>query len=541
MNQKEIFSEYQLKEIEKWSNYVEKCRPILRSKFKTIIDRYDLDNISKLKGDEVNVKELTIYHGSGDLNFSIEAVDDFEGYENQQYIFKNEYLFPEYDFSDIEFDFIYPNELDPYLEEYREGKLYDLKKRLLFQMMLEEWRDLNGHNIGIKVGTWENNAAATFDFIKYNWEDYLPRIEIEDREIEYPYILPRELTSFEIQKRLEYDEYNPYKCLWRYFIKNDRFAEYGIFDNYMGYREGLLSEFSSKKFEIQETPLDYRRNRFDNKKEILLKCDELIRNGFKEIPRPSNGPKLLSNLVEWDFYSINNKDYLSDKQLVKIKSILPDGIPESYYFFIRRMHNIEPKWEFNSFKIRHREWRRIKNIISPVEINKYYLTHKNLKADKLIPIFEDTFGHLACLKYPEDQVVYLTMNNLKNIDINFESFISGVTGISDNFNIMQYHLQNNNYTMIQSWIKNGWDVNEKIGKGGSDPIRMVKRHEIIKLLLENGADVNKVVLRDDVELKTLLMLVEYKVDFKQILINRDYLKNKILGNQEYKKIHKYIE
>ena len=95
--------------------------------------------------------------------------------------------------------------------------------------------------------------------------------------------------------------------------------------------------------------------------------------------------------------------------------------------------------------------------------------------------------------------------------------------------------------MVQFWIKNGWNVNEKIGKGGFDPIRMVKRHELIELLLENGADVNKVVLRDDVELKTLLMLVEYKVDFKQILINRDYLKNKILNNTEYKKVHKYIE
>lgn len=541
MNQKEVFSPYQLEEIERWKNYVEECRPILRSKFELIIKRYDIGNIKKLKGNEAETKELMFFHGSGELTFSIEAVDDFDSYDNHQYIYENEYLFPEFEDTDISYDFLYPDELDPFLEDYREGKVYDLRKQLLFQMMLDEWSSLGGHKIGIKVGTLENNAAATFDFVKYNWEDYLPNIDTDDRLIEYPYLLPRDLSSFEIQKRLEYNEYNPYKTLWRYFVNGDQFAEYAIYDNFVGYRSGHLDDFSNVEFDIRNTPLDYRENRFDNKVDVLLKCEELLNQGFTEVARPVLGPKLFSNLIEWEYHSITNKDYLDEKQINKLKKILPSGIPETYFFFIKRMYNIGPKWEFNSFKINHREWRRIKTIISPFDFIKYHEVYSALKTNGYIPIFEDEFGHLACIDSRNNTVIYLTLGTKKDLEVNFETFIGQVCGISENFDVKQYHLQNNNLTMVKRWIDDGWNVNEKIGDRDFAPIQLTRRHELIEILLKNGADPNKVVLSNDVELKTLLLVIEYGIDLKQNLANRDYLRNNILANPDFEAVHKHLE
>ncbi len=508
---KNIYSPYQIEALKKWKKYLEDNTEILKSKFRKIIERYNFDNLKNLPGREKDVVEIEFSHGSGELDFVFRAKTYDDEFDD---LFNNEYLFPPFDFAHDN-NFVYPPELDIYYEGHREFLCEAEKRELLFTWIAKNWIECGGQHIGIVAGTWENNSASTFSLNYFNW-DFCIDIPEGEKGVKINYQLNRELSDFEIRSRTKIPSFQAFRTYWRYFEKGEEFYEIGLYESMMSIRKGKIKDFS--KEEIQsEWNFDSRGNLTN---QIAKRCDELIDGGFYEKERPSALPKMRKDLIEWDFGYVHRKNIIVNKEeFDAFESLNNIFLPSSYKWFISKMNEVRPHWHLTHFRIGFEDWKKIEEIHSFKNLLDHMIDFhsKNNVNKNLLPIFTDSENGILLLEVKVDRIFYFSEEKeLIDLDANFEFFIDKYcTGISTYFNWFKYHVEKGNAITIKKWFDDGGKITDEGILSKRSILQDTSDIKVTKVLLENGADPNKVyIYADSVTREYIDLLFEHKYDLE---------------------------
>lgn len=506
---KNIYSPYQIEAIKQWKIYLENNTEILRSKFQKIIERYNYKNLKNLSGREKDVLEIEFGHGSGELDFIFRAKTENDEFDD---LFDGEYLFPSFD-QPHDNNFIYPSDLDVFYEGHREFLCEEEKRELLFTWIAKNWIECGGQHIGIVAGTWENNSASTFSLNYFNW-DFCIEIPEGEKGIKIPYELNRDLTDFEIRARTRIPSFRAFRTYWRYFEKGEEFYEIGLYEEMMSTRKGNIVDFSNESLQ-SKWHYDSRSN-LTNK--IARRVDKLINKGYYEKERPSVHPKMRKDLIEWDFGYVHRRNTkVTDEEFVALETSKNIYLPSSYKWFVSKMNGVDPHWHLTHFRIAFEDWKKIEKIHSFKDLVDQLINFhsKNDVNKNLLPIFTDSEDGILLLEIKEDRVFFFSKEKeLKDLKTNFESFMANYcTGISTYFNWFKYHVEKGNAVTIKKWFDDGGEITDDGILGKRSILQDTKDLKVTKVLLENGADPNKVYLyADSVTREYLDLLLENGYD-----------------------------
>jgi hypothetical protein len=537
LHEKETYSLYQILELEHWGTYLKENTAILTEKFKKIIEKYNFENLKNLEGEEKDIIRFELFHGSGSLDFTFSAyteTNELSGF------FKELYLFPEYIPREPYCNFEYPENLDVYWERYKDYKFYDEQRNILFTWLIEIWHKCGGHRCGVLCGTFENNAAKVFNLTQMHWQNYIEK-EIEPQKgvrVDYP--LSRDLTIQEIHSRVLIDEYSKNTYLWRYYEKNDEFAEIGLFRNYIVRRSGGIKNFDEVPFSTQIIKNDYYDFGSIPREQISNFCDDMVNNGYFEKNRPSEYPKMIDENLDW---LISYSKFTTKDEVINFQKKEKVVIPFEYLRFLIFNEGVN---------LQNMVFRKDKD--TSINITMFYsfkemMQERQSQIEKgmisldYLAIAEDYSKNLILIRIEESKSsMYFwkkNTNELEKISDDFDFFIDNLHKKYE-FHPKLYHIEKGNVFMIRKWITEGWDVNEKIS-GSSAAIGLSTNDEITELLLQHGADTSQIKLKPlyRIKPKYLQILVDYGVD---INLKLSYLeKVELLKNDDFKKFHTLIQ
>lgn len=541
-HEKYTYSQYQINELNLWRNYLQENEAILQEKFEKIINYFSKRNRDNLSKEELKIIELEFFHGSGQLDFvfSAKTADEDDIYP----LFGHEHLVPEYNwYQPKQNNFEYPESLDIYFEDFRNNRAYSEKWHLTFDWLIKNWINLNGHHLGFVCGTWQNNAASTFSFNLLNWDDCIDLSQPElNKEFKYPF--KRNLTAFELESRVRFTSYQPFIQKFRYFENaNETFYEIGYYANIVGHRTGQKSDYTKKPFEIKESEYEYRTMRFNQYIEIAKKADELLSIGFEEKVKPEDTIKLKENLIEWEYGPfLGEFEPISETSLLKLESYLENSLPSDYEWFLLKMNNIKPVWEISNFRIKHQVWKKFESIFNIKELRVYHelLLNENKITKEQLPIAKDTDGGYVLIHLESKNVFYLKEDILKTHEA-FDDFIQDCTSISEYFNPMRYHLEQDNINMLRKWISSGIDLTDESNFGGRKPIQISKNYDITEMLCQHGANPNDFHLFSEMGPKYIKMLINYGLDLNSKLDQQEWFKKVIEENEIYIEIKELLK
>ena len=215
------YSPYQIKELENWEEYLNSNTDQLKKSFYEIIFNYNFES-NKKKSESEKIGKIEFWHNAHELDFWT----GFLTYDEDpiEKLNKTKLLFSKYaDFQqNLNFDFIYPKELDIYYEGYRDERLSDEKNKRFFSWFVKCWSECGGQDIGIRTTTEENSVRRIFNLIYMNWDSNIDDPYQQEGE-SYDSPLNRKLTELEIESRVSFILSSRFKMYWRYFEKENIF------------------------------------------------------------------------------------------------------------------------------------------------------------------------------------------------------------------------------------------------------------------------------------------------------------------------------
>jgi hypothetical protein len=525
---KEQYSPYQIIEIEHWKAFLQSRSMELQDNFKTIIN--GVKNKSIIADNEIiKISKLEFWHEAHELDFTFELLGERE---NQiANTFGGKMLFSPNDYvqNPLEFNFIYPDDLNVYYEAYREQKLYEEKFNEFFIWFVKNWIACGGHKIGILATTEENSVRRIFNLNRINWfeniESYYPK---ENHIIPYP--LNRELTSFEIKKRVEFKQFvSKFKTTWRYLENGNDFIEFGIYNYELYKREGNIKDFQILEFDKQKL----------DRIEVSNKIDKLINQGYFETQRPDKYPMVIPDMIELELYSGSEKPKIQENEIDELEKALNFKTPNSFRFFITKIYTEEILRQICDFPVNDENWRRIEMYLTPEEMIEKY-NDSSCKQKNILPIANATEKEILGISLADSSIYIISDETQSKISNSFEDFIQICIGISEYFCPRKYHIEKGNIATIKSWIEKGWDMKDV--KTNRSILNLSYNDAINTLLLENGADPNKSHIRYDIVSPNYLqILIDFGLDLEKKFEEDKWLKIKLKERGEFEEILKKYE
>ena len=498
---KEQYSPYQIIELEHWRGFLQSRTIELQNNFNEIINGIKNKSIV-LDNEKLNIGKLEFWHQAWELDFTFELLDESES--QIESTFGNKRLFSPNDYvkNPLNFDFIYPKDLNVYYEEYRQQKF---DREIFWEFFIwfsKNWIKCGGHRISLLTTTEENSVRRIFNLNEINWfenvEYYYPK---ENQVIPFP--LNRELTDFEIKKRVEFEYFPKFKTIWRYLENNDEFREFGIYNNELYERGGNTKDFKTLEFDKQK---------FD-RKEICNKINDLINEGFYEKQRPARFPTVIPNMIELELSSRSKGPRVQESHIVDLEKKLNVKLPSAFRFFVTSIYDEQVHRELCDFPISKDEWKKIGKYFLPEEIISEY-GESSFNQESRLPIAITTEKEIISISLSDSSIYISTDENERKISDSFEDFINNSIGISEYFCPRTYHIEKGNIATIKSWIEKGWDMKDV--KTNRSILNLSYSDEINTLLLENGADPNKsYIYYDIVSPKYLQTLIDYGLDLEK--------------------------
>ncbi len=499
------YSPYQTIEIAHWKQCISNHTLILKQLFNKIINGIK-DGSLIADGNNRTIHQIEFFHGVDTYEFRLNLFDEKENDIPHQ--FGDDIIF-NLDCSSVPliYNFEYPEELDIYLEEERNGqKLLELNE-MFFSWFALNWMECGGHLIGISTFTHENSINNKFDLIRFSWNTHQQKNSI------YPFL--RKLTEYEIRKRVGYSDFPGHHTHWRYFEKGQEFFEFGSNSQRTYFRKGHQNEFETQSFELWE----------NNSKSLLDEYDELIRTGYFESIRPSLSPHVLPEILDWKFATVIQEKNIKNEQVDGIENAIGKSVPYAYRLFLTTIYRPRFEHQYSHFSIQKENWISIKKYFTPIEIIQRISMSENQYLD-LFPIAETQSGNCLFLN-PENESVHLKINNRFDlINPSFVNFLDSCIQVSPYFIPIKYHIEKNNATAIEQWIAKGGDV-AQIPRIEQSLSAVTFSYETLEVLLRNGIDpqIIPVYYWDRIPRKSLDVLIKYGYDLKGVLSKSAYAVN----------------
>jgi len=447
--------------------------------------------------------------------------------------FGKKFLFKSIDYFELPlvFDFIYPEDIDVYYEDYREGMKSREKFSIFFIWLTKIWIECNGNHIGTLTTTEENSVRRIFNLNKIHWVE----------NIDYPtwgeqqqFQITRELTSYEIKQRINFNYFPKYKTVWRYLKKGTQFAEFGIYNYQLYHRSGFYNDFSSIPFEKYEEE-DY----FGNiRKYVSTRIDELYNDDYFEELRPSMYPRIFSEMIELELQSNSKEEKIKPELIENLEYILNIEIPECYKYFITKIYDKDIGKQIVNFPVALNRWGRIDKYLKPDEIFQKIKDIKYLNVEKCtsIPFAITTTNSIICLGIESESVFMLDGESKVMLNKSLENFLNSCITISEYFCPRKVHIEKGNISTIKKWINEGWDMND-VKTGNRSILNLSYNDELNIMLLKNGADPNKTVVYHDITTpKYLKALIEHGLDLEKKFEENKWLKPKLKERKGFEKI-----
>ena len=125
-----------------------------------------------------------------------------------------------------------------------------------------------------------------------------------------------------------------------------------------------------------------------------------------------------------------------------------------------------------------------------------------------------------------DASVYIfSKNKCTQINPSFIEFLEGCIKISGYFCPLAVHTQKGNIESAKHWFEKGGPLSA-IKSPGSILKESTSNHEMMEVLLINGLNPNLVryIFPDQIQPKTLILMIKYGLDFKKILKEHESLR-----------------
>jgi len=233
---------------------------------------------------------------------------------------------------------------------------------------------------------------------------------------------------------------------------------------------------------------------------------------------------------------------INKTSLIKLESYLENNLPSDYKWFLQKMNNIKPVWEISNFRIKHEVWKKFESIYNINELGSHHelLINENKITREYLPIAKDIEGGYVLIHLKNRNIFYLK-EEIRKTHETFEDFIHDCSSISEYFNPMRYHLEQDNINMLRKWISLGVDLTDENVFGGRKPIRISKNYDITEMLCQHGANPNDFHLFSEMGPRYIKMLINYGLDLNSKLNQQEWFKKVIDENEIYSEIKKLLK
>ncbi len=513
------YGPYQTIELAHWKKYLESKTDELQSIFRKIIA--GIKDKSLLVDKTADVYEVEFYHGVDELDFWL-RITDKEG-KPVEHEFGNEHFFKIYSdyavFPPLKYEFVYPTDLDIYYEDERWLRLVTDKHNEFFYWFVKNWIACEGHQIGVYTYTLENSIVRIYNLNKLQWEH---SVNSDPEEFTYP--LTRELTDYELRKRIGFQDRFNIPTKWRYFEKANEFIEIGIFSYQYYFRKGAIENFNTIPFDKLEL----------NPVKLANKIDSILNDGFFEKPRPNELPLVMESIKDWKYWSTLQTPIIPNSQVFDLVIYLDRQLPIAYKKFISTNYLQSHEKQKPDFPIAINEWRKIEKYYLPTEIIAQLKSAANQSQGK-IPIAKTTTDEILMMDC-QDSSIYIFVNSESHlIQDSLSEFIDSCIKISNYFCPVRLHVDKRNVTTLKDWFEKGGKLAELKTLGNRSILQdALGQTELMELLLNNGADPNKVALyADRITRPTLDLMIEKGLDFQAKLDGQQWLRKNLNERSEF--------
>ncbi|TAE20745.1 MAG: hypothetical protein EAZ91_26115 [Cytophagales bacterium] len=493
--QKDYLTPAQKRHVEQIEAYLQQQTPDVLAKLKTLLARFNFDNLPSLSEQEQRAASIEFWYGIGSYSMSSAVMsEEWEELYNS---------YPEVFFDDWQDDKAIQLEQNEHVDRNRYYHLYDGCRETLYYRNIEIllhswfahlWQQAGGHLCGLRSVTVQNNSVRTFDLIACHWEENVQDWQPAKAGVAVPYPFNRPLNKLEIETRVGllfgYSAANQ----WYYFEKDDEFLEIGVCHAEIGKRRGKLSERRTK-------PLHFLAESTNINQDVAKALDKAILDGFEQKLRPPNMPQRLTDTsyVVRDVSLVNSLPRFWEQDVLAFEQAFQCKLPNSFIGFLR-IHNggVTPNDKV-AFPLSQTNWQTLQYFFGLGQNETLGLTARNQILLGDIPSSHIAFGqdmsaNLLLLRTAADQtdeVVYWDSKRKvsKVLTPTFEEFGDS---FFDSYFIddeVTFFAKKNDSAQLLQKIKDGWPV-DSVDKEGQTALKTAinaNAHDVIRALLMNGA------------------------------------------------------
>ena len=503
------YSPYQVLELTHWKKYLASRTPDLQVTLRRIIE--GIKDKTLLKNQQANIAEIEFYHGVDELDFWLKIID--ENHKLIEHEFGEEHIFkfysPKIKYPSLDYKFVYPEDIDVYYEDERYYRMLTEKHLEFFFWFSKNWMECEGHHIGYLTRTLENSIIRVFNLNKLIWGDNNHPIQNT-----YPYPLKRNLTDYELRRRIGLEDNQNHHTKWRYFEKENEFIEFGYFSFEYYTRTGLKTTFENTPYE----KIKFAKNEFTEK------IDGLLNAGFEEKRRPSLTPLVSPTIHDWKIWCYPQESIIPIDEIEKLEKFLNIKLPKTYRKFITT--NTLQNFEKNKphFPIALENWREIEKYFLPSEIIDHFITIGR-KFDGNLPIAKTTTHEMLMLRTVDASVYIFSKNDCTQINTSFMEFLEGCIKFSGYFCSLGVHTSKRNIESVKNWFEKGGQLSA-IKSAPNMLQEATANHEMMEVLLKNGVNPNLVryIFPNQIQPQTLTLMIQHGLDFKELLKKHESLR-----------------
>lgn len=502
--------QFELSEIE---TYLAAQEQSVRDKIRRIISTYKPTNTDELIQNDHTVARLVFFRGAGEYDLRL-CLEDLEGdlmevegelecvfiaWTTGPRLSDTEIISRKKKIAAIEVP------LESFTPIFNQTRLFYFLKKIdwLFHAWFARlWQLEGGRKSGIAACIMENNSIKTFDLNRLRWGDYID----SERNGAKTSPFQRDLSQFEMSRFCSLDRPNFYETYWRYFEKEGRFCEIGMYQNFTATRSGGIAEAQVQPLEklVQHEPdknYSVYQIQINAAKAVAEFCEQAIADGYREKERPKDlPPTILPNVPEFeDNEGCAQFDSINEAALIDFENTLGATLPAPFRRFLQMFNGCSfPR--SSDFPISRMQWRKLHQIwgLKPSEPdsldaqNKKFSTHL---PEGQVAIGLTTTAEILSIKIRRDGAGEVFLWNpheaIVSIAADFGVFLSNLTQASDEDHEELYHARRNNLEYFRRRLAEGWAINEHFGEYKNNTAVCAaagaNAHETLEFLLQCGA------------------------------------------------------
>ena len=362
----------------------------------------------------------------------------------------------------------------------RSSIIYEKQEEIFFNWLTSLWHKEKLYGYNFNGHTIQNNSVEMFDLNRVAWHDFLNDKDTDNTTRVYEHVYPMELSDFEIVQRIKLKQAPKFKSYWRVFEKDSDTV--AISSYHTEYKILELDENHNIKAENSIGQCNDWRS---TQKFIHQFTTDKLTNGYREIPLQS-GINFDDDSLDFDVLEFKTTNLLSDQELSVILQPHEKLVSQEFASFIKRFYKVDLVNKKYAFPISDNNFKKLNSFVYPNQKDPILFIDDNeyLK----IGLTKDSLS----IALDQSGAVSLIQRNNKALPIadNFLEFIQSIFEYDFIEAEPVYFAEKGDIEFFKNYIKDNY-IDNKFGFGYTPLHFAIKHPDLVKFLLENGADPNK--------------------------------------------------